>query len=293
MGAAANDRRAQIADSQLRDLYVEQRLSIERVAQQVGFSATTIGRRLRELGIQTRPRGPVAASSPVPRAWTADLAYTVGLIATDGNLSKKRGRIAIMSNDTDVLEVVRRRLRLKATIKPHRGGYGTRCHHLSWSDRRFYDWLIEIGLTPTKSLTLGPLAAPDDCFKDFVRGCIDGDGSIVSYVDRYHACKRASYVYRRLYVVLASASLRFIEWLRARVQALANVVGSIDVRRSPGRHDIWRIRYAKRESLALPHWIYDAEDVLCLTRKRGIAAPFLTPSRSLPAVRRPGRPVIV
>ncbi len=286
--------RAVISERRLRDLYVAQALTIEQVARLVGLAPTTVGRRLRELGIRPRQRGPLASSSEDcgPLIWTPDIAYAAGLIATDGNLSKKRGRIAITSKDADLLDLLRRRLRIDAGIKPHQGGYGTACHHLAWSDRRFYDWLLDIGLTPAKSLTLGPLAVPDDYFADFFRGCIDGDGSIVSYVDRYNTLKSPSYVYTRLYVAIVSASFRFIEWLRARIRELASVQGAIDVRTSSGRHDIWRLRYAKRESLAVLRWVYYAEDVICLARKRGVAAPFLTP-RALPAVRRPGRPVIV
>jgi hypothetical protein len=295
MGAvpAGINLRSAISKCELRELYVTQALTIEQVARRFGLAATTINRRLRELGIRARPRGPIASSSTRdPLIWTADLAYTVGLIATDGNLSKKRGRIAIMSNDADLLDLVRRRLQLNASIRPHQGGYGTRCHHLAWSDRRFYDWLTNVGLTPAKSLTLGPLAIPDEYFADFFRGCLDGDGSIVSYIDRHNTFKRANYVYTRLYVSIVSASFRFIEWLRARVQLLTSVVGHVDVRRSGGRHDVWRLRYAKRESLALLRWIYYAHDVICLIRKQRIAAPFLA-VRAVPAVRRPGRPVIV
>ena len=286
--------REAIPEWQLRELYVTQALTIEQVAGRFGVGATTIGRRLRELGIRARPCGPIASPSSArdPLVWTPHLAYAVGLIATDGNLSKKPGRIAIMSNDTDLLELVRRRLRLNTDIRPHRGGYGTRCHHLAWSDRRLYDWLANVGLTPAKSLTLGPLAVPDEYFADFFRGCVDGDGSIVSYIDRYHTFKSASYVYTRLYVSIVSASVRFIEWLRACVQRLVNVAGHVDVRRSGGRHDIWRLRYAKRESLAVLRWIYYTHDVMCLIRKRHIATPFLT-LRATPAARRPGRPVIV
>lgn len=293
MAPSGMNLRAMISERQLRDLYVAQALTIDQVAKRCGLAATTISRRLRELGICARPRGPIVSSSAPDRwSWTPDLAYTVGLIATDGNLSKKPGRIAIMSNDLDLLDLVRRKLELKASITPHRGGYGTRCHHLAWSDRRLYDWLLSVGLTPAKSLTMGPLTLPDEYFADFFRGCIDGDGSIVSYVDRYHAIKKASYVHTRLYVMVVSASFRFIEWLRARIQRLANVGGRIDVRKSDGRHDIWRLRYAKRESLVLLRWMYYADDVTCLARKRLIAAPFLT-VRARPAVRRPGRPVIV
>lgn len=286
--------RAAISEPQLRELYVAQALTIEQVAGRFGLAATTINRRLRELGIRARPRGPAASSSSAsnPFVWTPDLAYVVGLIATDGNLSKKPGRIAIMSNDTDLLDLVRRRLQLKASIRPHRGGYGTRCHHLAWSDRRFYDWLAGVGLTPAKSLTLGPLTVPNEYFADFFRGCLDGDGSIVSYIDRHNTFKSAMYVYTRLYVSIVSASFRFIEWLRARVRQLANVGGHVDVRKSGGRHDVWRLRYAKRESLAVLRWNYYAQNVTCLMRKRNTAAPFLK-ARAIPAVRRPGRPVIV
>lgn len=286
--------RAAISERQLLQMYVTEALTIDSVARRLGLAATTVSRRLHELGIRVRPRGPIPSSTFAddPVAWTADLAYVVGLIATDGNLSKRRGRIAIMSNDWDLLDLVRRRLQVSAAIRPHRGGYGTRCHHLAWSDHRLYDWLAEVGLTPAKSLTLGPITVPDEHFRDFFRGCLDGDGSIVTYIDRDHTVKSAHYVYTRLYVSVVSASPRFIEWLRATVRRLASVTGSIDVSRLQGRRDIWRLRYAKRESLAVLRWIYYAHDVACLARKRHIADPFLT---ALPRPRslRPGRPMIV
>lgn len=101
--------RAAVSEQQLRDLYVSQALTIEQVARLVGLAATTISRRLRELGISARPRGPLASSPKDrgPLTWTPDVAYAIGLIATDGNLSKRRGRIAIMSNDADLLDLVR------------------------------------------------------------------------------------------------------------------------------------------------------------------------------------------
>src|SRR5437660_11857905 len=50
--------REAIPEWQLRELYVTQALTIEQVAGRFGVGATTIGRRLRELGIRARPRGP-------------------------------------------------------------------------------------------------------------------------------------------------------------------------------------------------------------------------------------------
>ena len=101
-----------------------------------------------------------------------------------------------------------------------------------------------------------------------------------------------AYVYPRLYVSVASASIRFIEWLRASVQRLANVAGRVDVSQPSGRHPVWRLRYAKRDSVAVLRWIYYAPEVACLARKRRIAAPFLI-AVARPAARKRGRPVVV
>jgi hypothetical protein len=49
---------------------------------------------------------------------------------------------------------------------------------------------------------------PDEYFVDFLRSCIDGDGSITTYTDRYNTFKNPQYVYARLYVSLVSASFR-------------------------------------------------------------------------------------
>jgi hypothetical protein len=235
---------------------------------------------------------PGCRPTPTPVLWTADLAYAVGIIATDGNLSRRPGGLSIMSNDVDLLDMLRRRLVLSVPIRPHTGGYGHRCHRIAWNDRRFYEWLLTIGLTPAKSLTLGPLAIPGTFFADFLRGCIDGDGSITTYVDDYHIRKKATYIYTRLYVSLVSASLRFLEWIQANVRELAGPAGRVEVRRAPGRNPIWRLRYAKRESLALLRWIYYAPNVPCLRRKQEIAAPFINP-RQAPRRTGPGRPVVV
>src|SRR5262249_59583585 len=126
-----------------------------------------------------------------------------------------------------------------------------RCHRLVWRDREFYDWLRSIGLTPAKSLTLGALAIPDDYFADFFRGCIDGDGSILNYTDRYHTKKNERYVYDRLYVSIVSASPRFIEWLQTAGCRLIDVRGSIRVRREAGKQPGWPPRYAKAESIPI------------------------------------------
>lgn len=43
-------------------------------------------------------------------------------------------------------------------------------------------WLLTVGVTPRKSLTLGSLNVPDECFLECVRGLLDGDGDITNFV---------------------------------------------------------------------------------------------------------------
>jgi hypothetical protein len=266
----------------LRRLYIDEMLTTVEVAQHFRCSPSTVRRQLVRFGIPARRRGPAPWRLRVARGarfagWSADIAYVVGLIATDGNLGRKAAAISIVSKDMDLLETVQRCLALPTPIKPHRGGYSSRCHHLAWRDRSLYDWLRGIGLTPAKSLTLGPLSVPDEYFADFFRGCIDGDGSILIYTDRYHVAKKESYVYERLYVSIVSASQPFIEWLQATVSRLIGVEGSIGVRRQQGKNPMWILRYAKARSLRLLAWMYYAPNLPCLERKRTAAEKFLAP----------------
>jgi len=265
-----------IDDELLRRLYADEALSAERIAALLGCTPTTILRRLRRFGIQPRRRGP-APRHDGPLLWSREAAYAVGLVATDGNLSSDGRHMSFISKDLDLVETFRRCLKLATPVRPIQARTGRSAYRVQWCDRRLYDWFVSLGLMPAKSLRLGPLAVPDDCFADFFRGCIDGDGSVLVYTDRYHSLKKASYVYERLYVSLVSASLAFVEWVRTTVDRLAHVAGAIHESRRTGRRPIWVLRYAKAESIKLLSWMYSVPNAPCLLRKRAIAERFLSP----------------
>jgi hypothetical protein len=208
----------------LRRLYVDEGLSARGIGAMLGCSGATILRRLRRLGVDVRLTGPVPHSRArsIGIAWSPEIAYALGLMATDGNLSRRRGQLSLVSKDLDQIETLRRCLQLEARISRVRSSTGF-LHKVQWYDRGLYDWFLRVGLTPAKSRTLGPLAVPDEPYADFFRGCIDGDGSVLVYTDRYHATKNPSYVYERLYVSLVSASRPFLEWIQANTRRLAGV----------------------------------------------------------------------
>lgn len=261
----------------LQRLYVDELLTIDETAARLRCSATTVRRMLRRWAVPARSRGArrVEFTPAAFPAWSPDLAYVVGLIATDGNLSLDGRHLTVSSKDAGLLETVRECLNLRARVTPYRSGAGREYHHVQWSDVRLYKWLLRIGLTPAKSRSLGPLAVPDAHFRDFLRGCIDGDGSVVVYPDRYHAAKSARYVYERLSVRLVSASEPFLVWIQDTLRRLIGVHGAIGLRTELGKRPMWWLRYAKRESLVLLQLIYYSPGVPCLQRKLAKAKPFL------------------
>jgi len=269
--------RISIDPSLLKRLYLDESLSIVAIAARLGCADNTILRRLRSTGVQVRPRGPIARrrAESIGIDWSPATAYAVGLMATDGNLSGRKGHLSLISKDADQVETLRRCLHLEAPISQIRTTTGVH-HKVQWCDRGLYDWFLGVGLTPAKSRTIGPLAVPDSVFADFFRGCIDGDGSVLVYIDRYHVPGCSNFVYERLYVSLVSASLQFLDWIRASVNRIVGTVGAIH-RGGPRDRPLWTLRYAKAESIRLIGWMYYSPDVPALGRKRDRATRFLVP----------------
>jgi len=273
--------RREIDAEEIRRLYVDEGWTMAELAEHYGCSEMTIRRRLDDLDIPSRPPGPQPSSFLFENdfiEWSTDLAYAVGLIVTDGNLSKDGRHMCVVSKDIDLLETLRQCLGLENTIAQHRGDWGHNAYRLQWGNRNFYDWLVNIGLMPAKSLQLGPLAVPDDYLADFVRGCLDGDGNIDIYTDRYNIFKNEKYVYERLFVRFTSASLPFLQWLQSGVGRVVDIWGGVFARKSRAEHHaiVYDLKYAKHESIRLLRWIYYSPEVPCLARKRDKALPFLT-----------------
>ena len=210
-----------------------------------------------------------------PIAWHPELAYAIGLIATDGNLSMDGRHISLTSSDIEQLTNFKKCLGTNAKLARNAPGSFSRnpSHRVQFSDSKFYRQLLAVGLSPRKTGSLGALQIPSLFFRDFLRGVIDGDGSIVLYTDRYRSYKGTRYEYLRAYVTITSASLPFLQWIHATLQQGLSVRGSV-LKQSGQPHairPIWRLRFAKTDSIKLFHWIYYSKHIPCLMRKRSLA----------------------
>jgi hypothetical protein len=269
---ATNKRHATEA-AEIQRLYQAEGWAMARLAAHYGCGGSTIRRRLRKLGSTARRRGPHVDRTRVID-WSPEVAYAVGIIATDGNLAQDGRHLSVTSKDIQLLDTVRACLKLNVSITP--ASVAKSIFHLQWSDRVRWEWLAAIGLMPAKSLRLRALAVPDVYFADCMRGCIDGDGTILSYTDRYLTAKSEKDVYQRLFVSIVSASAAFLGWMQARAATVIGVRGALYCSRPASEHAaLWQLKYAKRESMRLLHALYYQPNVPCLRRKQLIALPFL------------------
>jgi hypothetical protein len=76
------------------------------------------------------------------------------------------------------------------------------------------------------------------------------------------------YEYERLWVFFLSASEVHIDWLRVRIHDSFGLEGYVERIVRKKRHDLFRLKYGKRESLVLLRLLYSDQNAPCLDRKR-------------------------
>lgn len=244
----------------LERLYVEENLSSNEIARRFGCGGAAVLARLREYGIPLKPRGWQKlvrhVSDAVLEAWPSpELAYVVGLIASDGNLQKQNNCMLLVSTEREIIDNCAALVNL---TEPHvivwdQGFPRKTAYILQLCDYEFRAFLEARGLTPNKAMTIGALDIPDEVFADFLRGELDGDGGW--YVSK--GWRDVPYLIGKF----TSRSQRYLEWIHQTVLHLTGI---------DGRLQNSRLFYNGKKAEALGEWIYYAPDLPCLQRKRNV-----------------------
>jgi hypothetical protein len=201
--------------------------------------------------------------------WTSDLAYAVGLITTDGCLYANGRTFDFTSKDRDLVETFCNCLKIENRIGTKRNGHGTStCWRVQFGNIVLYKFLLEVGLMPNKSKRLKELNIPNEFFFDFLRGHLDGDGSIKRYQDPIWPKST------RLYVVFISASSPHLVWIKEKIEELLGSSGFIQF-----HSGIYTLTFSKHNSIKLLNCLYPNDNVPCLKRTFDIAKDFLTMPR--------------
>lgn len=182
-------------------------------------------------------------------SWHRDLAYAVGLITTDGCLSKDKRHLDLTSKDISLLKDFSSILNLTNKITRKRSTYNPSgiYFHIQFSHVALYRFLTHIGLTPNKSKTIGILKIPKEYFADFLRGHLDGDGN-------FFLAKHPESQYPQLRLKFTSASFKHLKWIKACILEYFNISGGSFYRQIP--KSVSTLTYAKSDSLILLDLIY-------------------------------------
>jgi hypothetical protein len=185
----------------------------------------------------------------VDTRWNPSFAYAIGLITSDGNLSSDGRHINFTSKDFSLAQSFKKCLKLDNKIgRKARGGSQDKIYCVvQFGDKNFYHFLLAIGLMPAKSKVLGKLQIPDAYFVDFLRGCIDGDGNIITV-------KHPESQHLQLRIRITSASLQFLEWLKSKIYVNIQVDGGWIY--SPKSQSVHSLTYGKSDAIKIGRSIY-------------------------------------
>lgn len=203
---------------------------------------------------------------PFNTTWSPSFAYALGLMVSDGCLSKDGRHLVFTSKDIELVRTIKECLGVSVSIcrKSRSTEKIKRYYYVQFGSRIYYDWLMSVGLTPAKSKTIGPVKVPDKYFADFLRGCIDGDGCISVH-------KHPESIHPQLRVRLTSASKSFLTWVFYTISERFRVQGGF-IRQCPRAFEL---TFCKSDSIIILNRIYYPGVKHYLDRKYQRAVPYL------------------
>jgi len=195
------------------------------------------------------------------KTWSPPMAYILGFICADGAVvdARKSSRTcytSIVINDKDLLDSIRKAMQSKHPIHkrpPHlvtfREGKTYLCKE-SYSLRlgskiRFQD-LVNLGITPRKSLRLKLPQTPNKYLSFFVRGYFDGDGCV-------NINKRKNKYAPIVQVIFTSGCKQFLDNLSLN---LSNSIKIKTHKAAFSPNGAYQIRYKKFESIEILKFMY-------------------------------------
>ncbi len=174
--------------SKIIELYTVQGLSLAEIAQKYHAKPNTISKKLKEQNIPIRRKGtsknPLLKHDYFHDIDAPEKAYFLGLLFTDGNimLDSQRSpsvRIELVETDIEILQKLKQELNCNCKLtynKRKSRAHGT--YALSVRSQQIADDLSKWNIVPNKTYVISEIKIPEEFKIDFLRGFIDGDGSI-------------------------------------------------------------------------------------------------------------------
>jgi hypothetical protein len=195
----------------------------------------------------------------------------LGAIATDGCVFIKDGtyQISLTSKDKDWLIIINN---LICPEKPLRKSKRDNCYTITIYSKKLALWLVANGIIPRKSLSLELPNIPEKYLPDFIRGCMDGDGSIYQrklktgkLIPISYLCSSSLSFVNSVCEVFSSKGINYC-FLKRKREEPRELKGVMII----NKNDRYRIQMSKHASLKLFDWIYYPGFRIAMPRKLGI-----------------------
>ncbi len=223
--------------------------STKEISESIGVSARQVRHILRNAGVDLSSKRRTCGykiDEKFFRTWSSDMAYVLGFILTDGNISGSS--VAIAQKDADILEDIKRVMGATHPIKRRSNNGNSHIYTLTISRKSVVEDLRALGITENKSLTVDMPEVPEEYQSDFIRGVIDGDG----------------WVQDRGYVMnITTASKAFADELLCvfKKRGLNSRIS-----KQSNAYRVWVS--GKQDVINLADWLYKGKPSIYLERKR-------------------------
>ena len=222
--------------------------STRTISESIGVSMTQVLNILKANGFDTsskRRTGGYRVNDDFFKKWTDEMAYVLGFVLTDGNVSGNS--LSISQSDPTILERIKDAMGGTMPIKSRKNGKGV-LYTLLICRKGVVEDLAALGITSNKSTSVEFPPVPEKHLASFIRGVIDGD----------------RWVQNRGYVMnITTASIIFA----TQISGIFEERGlNTRVEKQSGAYRVWVS--GKQDVIELGEWLYDNESELLLERKK-------------------------
>ena len=203
--------------------------------------------------------------------------YLLGVFITDGCV--KKDRVSLSSKDKDWIEQIKNLISPEIKLLKD----GENCFRINIFNKQIKDWLIKYNCVPNKSLTVKFPNVPIKYLPDFIRGCIDGDGSISN---KQYIRKSNNKPFKSINYTLTSASKDFVEGFANALKQLninysirtmlpGTYKGNINGRTILHKNIIYTITGGHNSAFKLLKFAYYPKHKISLQRKKILAEQII------------------
>lgn len=231
---------------------------LSKIGEGYGIKRGVAKRILQEKNIHIRTNGEAHKKYNINEKFfsneNANMAYVLGFIAADGNISKDSNRIKIGLSLADIeqLELIRLIMGLNHPIKKYTNTKNFEVVELTWTCEQHKLDLAKYGVVPRKTYTFNfPKELSKEYWVDFIRGYFDGDGCITGQKPEWKICS-----YRR----------DILEFINTFFQE--NGIDSVTIHKRKDA-ELYDLRYGSKKSLiGIYNLLYYNSNVPCMKRKK-------------------------